>query len=49
MTPRWWAYVTVFVIGVTLTIAGFALANPGFVLVGILISVVLFFSRRFLE
>ena len=49
MPPRWWIYVTVFVVGVALTIGGFALANPGLVLAGLLIGVGLFFSRRFLE
>ena len=49
MTARWWIYVSVFVVGVALTIGGFALANPGLVLAGLLIGVALFFSRRFLE
>ena len=35
--------------GVALTIGGFVLANPGLVLVGLLIGVALFFSRRYLE
>ena len=49
MTARWWIYVSVFVVGVALTIGGFVLANPGLVLVGLLIGVALFFSRRYLE
>ncbi len=49
MTARWWIYVSVFVVGVALTIGGFALANAGLVLAGLLIGVALFFSRRFLE
>ena len=49
MTPRWWIYVAAFVVGVVLTIGGFALANPGLVLVGLLIGVALFFSRRYLQ
>jgi len=49
MTRRWWVFVTVFVVGVTLTVGGFATANAGLVLVGILIGVALFFSRRYVE
>ena len=49
MTPRWWLYVTGFIFGMALTIGGFALANSGLVLAGILIGVALFFSRRFIE
>ncbi len=49
MTRRWYLFVTVFIIGVALTIAGFALASSALVLVGILISVALFFSRRFIQ
>ena len=49
MTPRWYVYVSVFVVGVALTIGGFVLANAGLVLAGLLIGVALFFSRRFLE
>ena len=49
MTPRWWVFVTGFIIGVALTFGGFALGSPGLVLAGFLIGVGLFFSRRFLE
>ena len=41
MTPRWWAYATVFIIGTALTVGGFVMAIPGLVLVGLLIGVVL--------
>ena len=49
MTPRWWLYVTGFIFGVALTVVGFVLGNPGLVLVGLLIGVALYFSRRFIE
>ena len=49
MTARWWLFVTGFVIGVALTIAGFALAYPALVVVGFLISIALFFSRKYIE
>lgn len=49
MTSRWWAFVSVFIVGVSLTVGGFALASPGLVLAGLLIGVALFFSRRFIE
>ncbi len=49
MTPRWWLFVTGFVIGTALTAVGFALANSGLVLAGIVIGVALFFSRKFIE
>ena len=49
MTPTWWIYVSVFVVGVALIVSGFVLAIPGLVLAGLLIGVGLFFSRRFVE
>ncbi|MCL0028562.1 hypothetical protein M1N23_00235 [Dehalococcoidia bacterium] len=49
MTKKWWVFVTAFVVGVTLTVGGFALANSPLLFVGLIIGVVLFFSRRYLE
>ncbi len=49
MTRRWWLFVTAFIVGVTLTVGGIALANSGLVLTGLLIGVALFFSRRYVE
>lgn len=49
MTRKWWVFVAAFVVGVTLTVGGFALANSTLVFVGLIIGVILFFSRRYLE
>lgn len=49
MTPRWWVFVTGFVIGSALTFGGIATGNSGLVLAGVLIGVALFFSRRYVR
>ena len=49
MTRRWWVFVTVFIISASLFFGGFVLENSALVLAGILISVVLFFNRKYLQ
>ena len=49
MTKRWWLYTGSFLVGITLLIVGFSLANAFLIVVGAGIGLLLFFARGFIN
>ncbi len=49
MTTRWYLYVATFLLGISLIVAGIVQGNSRVVFVGVIIGVVLFFSRKYIE
>ena len=49
MNARWYLYVATFLLGISLVVAGIVQGNSSVVFVGVIIGVVLFFSRKYIE
>ena len=49
VTARWYLYVATFLLGISLVVAGIVQGNSSVVFVGVIIGVVLFFSRKYIE
>ena len=49
MTKGWWVLTTGFVLSVALTVVGLAQADSGLVVAGLVVGVVLFLTRRYLQ
>ena len=49
MTARWYLYVATFLLGISVVVAGIVQENSSVVFVGVIIGVILFFSRKYIE
>ena len=49
VTARWYLYVATFLLGISLVVAGIVQGDSRVVFVGVIIGVILFFSRKYIE